>query len=402
MRRWYKFHRDLGLQLLALYLLLIIPFLLTLWIFDGLVGQRIREDVQTSDLSLAQAIAQETDLSIGTALNMVAGLASYPGVVAADIPSMEGIFQTILNTRPDVNLVYRLDASGRMFYHYPTGPGSTIGDDFSFRDYFQNALHTTRPLVSQGRISPTTQEAVATAVMPLWSPEGEFLGLVGANIRLQSLNQTLKAIASEQDTDQAFQIIILDSADQIIAYADDKFLLHPAGDLLPVEYFNTLFEENHTFIHTGPDGEERLYTHAHIRDIGWHVIVSRPTSVAFATQIFLQRIAIIAAATFLLIGVIFWLTLTYRVILPIERLAPISEAIGLNQALSREERNHLTRESLRSDQIGHLIRSIIKMEDSIARACGSKPPCWRQARLLFPAWTWKLCWIRSWNKWDVC
>ena len=117
MRRWFLFHNDLGIQLLALYLLLIVPFLLTLLIFDGLVGQRIREDVQTSDLSLARAIAQETDLSIGNALNMVAGLATYPGVIEADPSKMEPLFQVILSTRPDVNLVYRLDAKGTMIYH---------------------------------------------------------------------------------------------------------------------------------------------------------------------------------------------------------------------------------------------------------------------------------------------
>jgi signal transduction histidine kinase len=365
MRRWTAFHKDLGVQLLALYLLLTLPFLLTLWIFDGLVGQRIREDVQTSDLSLAQAIAQETDLSIGTALNMVEGLAAYPGVINANSAEMEGIFRTILDTRPDVNLVYRLDAKGMMTFHYPIGPGSTVGTDFSFRDYYQRAVTTTHPLVSQGRISPTTQQAVATAVMPLWSPEGKFLGLVGANIKLESLSETLRAITSEHSAEQGFQIIILDSAEQIIAYADNKMLLHPAGDLLPKDYITRLIEENHTFIQPGPDGEERLYTHAHIQDIGWHVIVSRPTSIAFATQIFLRRIALVTAGTFMLIGVIFWLTLTYRVIVPIERLAPISEGIGLNRMLSTEERNLLAQGSLRNDQIGHLIRSIVKMEDSI-------------------------------------
>src|SRR5690242_2123770 len=124
MRRRFSFYNDLGLQLLALYLLLIVPFSLTLLIFDGLVGQRIREDVQTSDLSLAQAIAQETDLSIGNALNMVAGLASYPSVIEADPAGMEPLFRVILNTRPDVNLVYRLDVNGTMLYHYPEGPVS--------------------------------------------------------------------------------------------------------------------------------------------------------------------------------------------------------------------------------------------------------------------------------------
>jgi len=194
MRRWYDFHRDLGVQLFALYLLLIIPFLITLWVFDGLIGVRIRDDVQASDLALAQSISQEVDLEITNALNAVEGLATYPGVIEADNAAMEEVFSVIFNTTPDVNLVYRLGADGIMLYHYPVGPTSTVGDDFSFRDYFQRALQTDKPLVSQGRVSPTTDQAVATAVMPLWSRGGKFLGLIGANIRLKSLSNALTAI----------------------------------------------------------------------------------------------------------------------------------------------------------------------------------------------------------------
>jgi PAS domain S-box-containing protein len=365
MRRWFHFHHDLGIQLLSLYLMLIVPFLLTLLVFDGLVGQRIREDVQTSDLSLAQSIAQETHLSIGNALNMVAGLASYPGVMEANPKEMETLFQVILSTRPDVNLVYRLDANGTMLYHYPTGPGSTVGDDFSFRDYFQRALHTTEPLVSQGRISPTTNQAVATAVMPLWSLDGKFLGLVGANIKLESLSETLTAIVSEHKSEQGFQVVILDAAGQIIAYPNPSLLLHKAGDLLPKEYLSGAGGAGEAHIFSAPSGEQRLYTQAPITGIGWEVVVSRPTSAAFATQIILRRIVLVAAGTFILIGLFFWLTLTFRVIQPIERLAPISESIGLNRPLSHEEQKHLVKHARRGDQIGHLIRSVMRMQDSI-------------------------------------
>jgi len=365
-RRWFAFHRDLGLQLLALYLLLIIPFLVTLLIFDGLIGVRIRADVQASDLSLARSIAQEVDLAITKALTTVDGLAEYPAVVASDNAGMQEVFGVIINTSPDINLIYRLDAAGIMSYHYPTGPISTVGDDFSFREYFQQALHTDGPLVSEGRISPTTNQAVATAVMPLWSPDNEFLGLVGANIRLESLSQTLTAVISEHQSEDGLQVIILDSADQIIAYPDPKFLLRPADDVIPQGYLADFDTRNHSQIIPDPDGEEKLYTHAPVSSIHWEVIVSRPTSAAFATQIILRRIVLIAAATFLLIGLFFWGTLTLRVIRPIERLTPISEAIGSNQPISEQEQAHLLSESRRSDQIGHLIRSIIRMKDSIA------------------------------------
>ncbi len=366
MRRWFDFHHDIGLQLFTLYLLLIIPFLVTLLIFDGLVGVRIREDVQASDLSLAQSISQEVDLAITKALSTVKGLSTYPGVIRADTAEMEEVFSVILNTSPEVNLVYRLDANGIMLYHYPTGPGSTVGDDFSFRDYFQRALQTDQPLVSQGRISPTTNQAVATAVMPLWSADGDFLGLVGANIRLESLGETLTAVISNHQAEEGLQVIILDSADQIIAYSDPQFLLHPAGDIIPESYLVGFTGDSHSQIMFAPDGKERLYTHMAVSDITWQVIVSRPTSAAFATQIILRRIVQIAAGTFLLIGLFFWGTLTLRVIRPIERLAPISESIGSNQPLSAEDQKHLQSQADRNDQIGHLIRSIIRMKDSIS------------------------------------
>jgi len=366
MRRWFAFHRDLGLQLFALYLLLIIPFLVTLFIFDGLIGVRIREDVQASDLSLARSIAQEVDLAITEALTTVQGLAKYPVVIQSEHGGMEEVFSVIINTSPDINLIYRLDATGIMAYHYPTGPTSTVGDDFSFRDYFQKALLSDKPLVSEGRISPTTNQAVATAVMPIWSSGGKFLGLVGANIRLESLSHTLIAVISEHQTEEGLQVIILDSANQIIAYPDARFLLQPAHNTIPDSYLVNFTGESHSQIITSPDGEERLYTHAPVADINWEVIVSRPTGAAFATQIILRRIVQVAAATFLLIGLFFWGTLTLRVIRPIERLASISESVGMNQPISQEEQEHLFRESQRNDQIGHLIRSIIRMKDSIA------------------------------------
>lgn len=366
MKSRYFFHRGLGLQLLGLYLLLIIPFLVTLWIFDGLIGVRIREDVQTSDISLAQSISQEVDLALTKALNAVEGLSTYPGVIDADNKAMSEVFSVIYETTPDVNLIYRLGADGIMLFHYPTGPTSTVGVDFSFRDYFQRALNTDLPLVSKGRISPTTNQAVATAVMPLRSKDGKFLGLIGANIRLESLSKALATIISQNQSQGGLQVVIIDSDNHIIAHPDPQFLLQPLTAIIPEDRINSFLTNEHSQIFTNLTGEERLYTHTSVSNINWQVIVSRPTTTALATQIILRRIVVIAAVTFILIGLFFWGTLTVRVIRPIESLVPISEAIGRNQPLSRDDLNHLINESKREDQIGHLIQSIIRMKNSIA------------------------------------
>ena len=366
MKRWFHFHRDLGLQLFALYLLLIIPFLATLWFFDLAVGERIQNDVAANDLSLARAIAQETELSVSNALSAVEVLAAYPGVIEADTSAMDELFAVVLNTRPDVNLVYRLDANGIMLYHYPVGPGSTVGTDFSFRDYYQSALESTEPLISKGRISPTTEQAVATAVMPIRSEDGSFLGLVGTNIKLESLSDTLSAILSEHQADEGLQLAILDSSAQIIAYPDSGLLLHPASELIPEIYQRVLAGESGTTTSIDPNDERRLYTYAPIPRIGWGVIISRPTIYAFSTQIFLRRVVIAAAVTIVLIGLFFWRMLSLRVVAPIERLAPTSEAIGINKPIRPEDRAILEAQANRKDQVGDLTRAILKMEELIA------------------------------------
>jgi PAS domain S-box-containing protein len=351
---------------LALYLLLIVPFLIALLLFNQWIGVQIRQSAKANDLALARAIAQETNNQIANALESVQKLATYPAVIQADSAGMEQLFGVVMSSRPDVNLVYRLSKDGVMLFHFPTAPGSTVGTDFSFREYYRRALTSEGPLVSEGRISPTTNQAVATAVMPIHSPEGTFLGLVGANIRLESLSQTLAAIVAERNSLGTLQVVILDSSDQIIAFADPALLLHNADDVLPAGFLGGADTNTSSQVLMGPDRTERLYTRAGIPDIGWTVVVGRPTAAAFATLTILQRITAIAAIAFLLIGVFFWAMLSLRVIKPIEQLAPISEAIGTNQTLSAEDRHRLVGLSRRTDQIGHLIKNILRMERSIA------------------------------------
>ncbi|HIE24727.1 MAG TPA: hypothetical protein EYP74_01875, partial [Anaerolineales bacterium] len=231
-RRWLSPLNDLGMQLLTLYLLIIIPAIIILFGFDQLAGQQIQANVKANDLSLARAIALETDLSISQSMRAVEGLSQHSGVLRGDKKQMEEVFSTFLRTRPDVNLIYRLDSKGKMLYHYPSGENPTIGEDFSFRDYYKRALQSKEPLVSKGRISPTTNQAVATTVMPMWDGDN-FLGIVATNIKLASLSETLGEIVSTYNPEDGFDIVILDANAKIIAYPDSTFLLENGENLLP-------------------------------------------------------------------------------------------------------------------------------------------------------------------------
>lgn len=357
--------RDLGLQLLTLYLLFVGPVVIASLALDRLASKRLEADVKATDLALARAIAQETNTIMDNALQAIQQFGAYPEVIAADSAGMEKLFHNLMSSRPDVNLVYRLDSSGLMLYHYPPGPGSTVGQDFSFRDYFQRAKNTRSPIFSEGRISPTTQQPVATAVMPLWNDEGRFLGLVATNIKLQGLSDTLASIAAEHHPEEAFQVIIIDSAARVIAHPDPRNLLIELGNSPPQVTQAVLSGQSANIVGQDGNGEETLFSFVPIPSAGWGVIVSRPTAAAFATLRATHRGVLLTVSVFLIVGMFFWVALSQRVIRPLEQLARFSQMIGPDRTASVRHYQPLQELSKRADQIGHLSHSLILMEQSI-------------------------------------
>jgi len=357
--------QDLGLKLMALYILFVGLVAIAALLIANRTQHRMEENIRAADLALARSIAQETDDTMRNAMRAVRELGTYDAVKQTDIEGMSALFETIMSARPDVNLVYRLNPQGFMIYHYPEGPRSTVGDDFSFRDYFQRALITTNPLISKGRISPTTQQAVSTAVMPLWNNMGDFLGVVATNIKLEALSQTLIKISREYAPEEGFEVLIIDGSRQIIAHSDPEKLL----TMMPgTQSFITdplLLGRVDTVIGLDEQETERLYSFVPVTGAGWGVIVSRPTARAFETpRTFFEGI-IVVLLIFIVAGFSYWIALSRMIIQPLGDLEAYSRLIGEDVDTSAEQNQILAELANRPDQVGHLTRSLMGMEQDI-------------------------------------
>jgi PAS domain S-box-containing protein len=369
LRRWLQraaHQRDLGVGMLILYLLFVGPVAIGAIAFDQIASQRLESDVRAADLALARAIALKTDAELSRALYTVDQLARYPEVIDPDPAAMTSLFEAVSVARPEVNLIYRLGPDGIMLFHYPVGPGSTVGTDFSFRPYFQAARDTLAPVVSKGRISPTTNQAVATTVMPI-VVNGQFAGVVATNLRLESLSEALRAIASEHGREEGFNLSIVDSSGQIIADPEPTRLLEPLREDLPSVVNAVLAQQSDSLEGQDTSGQHWLNTYAPIPSAGWGVIVRRPTANAFRTAQAFHRGLLIALAVFLVAGLFFWLALSHRVIQPLEQLDSFSRLIGSSQPEPAGVRQPIRELEQRPDQIGHLSRSISEMDRSIQR-----------------------------------
>lgn len=362
--RWLPFRRDLGLQLLALYLLFVGPVIVAALIFDSLAGVRLQRDVQAADLALARSIALETDASLQNAMRTVTELSLASEVQAMDARRLAPLFATVKTARSEINLVYILGANGVMLYHYPEGPGSTVGTDFSFRPYFKAALVSRQPLMSEGRISPTTKQPVVTAVMPVRNAHGNFLGVVATNLDLHQLSDTLAQIASDPTSE--LRVSILDATGQIVADSDPNALLTDAREDFPTETDAALRGDSASRIGRDSDDHEWLFSYVPIASAGWAVVVQHPAAHAFASPRAFHNGLLIAIGVFLVGGLFFWMMLSRRVIAPLERLAAFSAAIS-QRAVEPAHHAQLAPHSDRPDQMGHLVRALTQMERDVER-----------------------------------
>ncbi|MCC6612857.1 MAG: GAF domain-containing protein [Anaerolineae bacterium] len=353
------------MQLLALYAIFVISVLAAAYIFVQSATDQLEADVGASDLALAHSIAQETSTAMTSALEAVYHLSIHRPVIESDNAGMTRLFENIMSVRQDINLTYRLNADGIMTFHYPIGPESTVGVDFAFRPYFQQALTTHEALISAGRISPTTSQPVATAVMPIWSADDQFLGIVATNIKLQFLSDTLRNISTTSREDQVVEITIIDHDGKIVAHSSPDQLLRDAREVMPELTSALLDGVSRNVIATNADKVEYLYSYVPIPSIDWGVIVSRPTVAAFAVPYAFQRGIFIVSAVFLCSGLLFWLALSRRVIRPLERLAEFSQNAMPGHANANDVVSGLARLTARTDQMGVLTRSVQRMQSAI-------------------------------------
>jgi signal transduction histidine kinase len=356
---------SLALHLLALYLLFVVPIVAAALVFDATAGQRLQADVSAADLSLAEAIALETDALLLKAQQAVEAFARMPSVLDMDVAGMKEAFAMGAAARQDINLFYRLDADGIMIFHHPVGPGSTVGVDFSFRDYFQAALTSDGAVFSRGRISPTTQRPVATVVMPIRDARGTFDGVVATNLELQRLTQTLVVIS--QDPAQGVQVTIVDATGQIIAHSQpaDHLLLSVVDTLPGVR--QVLAGERGSLTARDDDGREWLHSYVPIATAGWGVVVQRPTEIAFASSRAFHRGLLLAIGVIALGAALFWWGLSHRVIQPLQQLTRFGQMGGQQTGLAIQARQSLDTLAARPDQMGDLARTLLRMQGDLLR-----------------------------------
>jgi signal transduction histidine kinase len=360
MARWL--HRSLLVQLLGGYLLFVAILIAGRVALSAVVQRQLRADVQSADLALATTVALETATSMAEARASVAALAGLASVRASDERAMLQDFATFKAARPDLDRVYWLDAAGVMRVSVPGGP-RTLGTDYSGERVYRRASAAAAPLVESGVVDLTTFNGVVVVAQAVRGPDGRLAGVVATNLLLDDLSAPLRTVVRDQAArGQPMLVSLVDDRGQLIATAERERLLQPMLDELP-GLREALAGAQSSQIGPGPRGQEWLFSAAPVPDVGWAVVVQRPTASALEVVGSVERWLLGAGALIGLGGLLLWLVLVRRVARPLRALALRYETLrGAPAALPAPP----PPAARRADEVGTLARTLHQLEGDVA------------------------------------
>lgn len=352
--------RSLLVQLLGVYLLFVALVIGIDLKVNEVARQQVISQFQSSDLALAQEIALDTDSQLSSTTHALRNLSSLAAVQHGNVRAMVHDFRAFKAARSDLDLVYWLGPDSSIQVSVPSDL-RTLGATFANQALFRRAVHAPagHPMVQDGIVDLTTFNAVLTILLPV-RVQGRLVGVLGANLKLDDLNQSFGPVVTSQGQHgQHLRISILDNEGRLIGTDELERLLQPAVSSLPGAAA-ALAGRADTRVATDTQGVQWLYASVPVPSVRWAVVVQRSASDALGAVSTFQRWITIAAALFAVGGLLFWLVLLLRVVRPLRFLAGRYSSLSMGGTVRpRPALSH------RKDEMGALARSLRRMEHDV-------------------------------------
>ena len=168
---------------------------------DGLVANELVSQNVSSFISKAYALSRE--------------LAQNPSILTMDTNVQTPILQKCVEDNDYLELLYIQNEKGMQ-----TGRSSGELADRSERWWFQQMLKDTQPFVSNSYYSVNTGMPCASVFYPMYK-DGKFIGVFGADIKLDSM---VDLVTKMSDEDKDKEVFIIDGEGTIVAHPNSQYI----------------------------------------------------------------------------------------------------------------------------------------------------------------------------------
>jgi PAS domain S-box-containing protein len=346
---------------LALGIVLLI--LLSVGLMAGLAvwrsAEALRERALATNHTVALGVSYAVEHYVADAVAIMREAAERPKlrheITSGNWPEARTVLENVARHFRQFDYVFVQDAQGVVRARVPHA--ETIGEDFSSRDFFREAMQTRQPYLSGVYVSKAAQPPVIKTAVPVLHAEGRVAGVLVGALSLQ----TMRRLVSVAAHDDGLAIYLVDSQGQLIA--DSRAAVESLRDMRAEPVVQAVLSGRAgTMIFRGPGrGEEMLGAYVPVKRFGWGVVVIRSTAAAQAPAarlgVVLIWIAVGCTAGAIAVGLGFARRLTR----PLLRLVEASKGIAAGDLSTRVAVSG-------PDEVATVARAFNQMADAVGQS----------------------------------
>lgn len=286
-----------------------------------------------SRLALSRIISNNVEVFINNSLNRLYDI-SLSGKVDLRDDNFEDekrMLETAYQYSPFTEGVFMLDAHGNKILSYP--PHVEYFSNFSHIDIVNQVLRLGKSVISNIYTFERTRQKVIFMLVPLWSNEGNVDGIIGG--MLSPTSHSVNQLLHNTEVGKHSFIDVIDSNAVIIASDDPLRVLHQHGNNLNM---GRMIEQAESGVlpcknscYSGDDDLNRrddLLAFVPLSVAPWGVLIGQPEHEIFAPVKSLQRMFILLVVAFIGTSVVFSLTISKKIVLPLRQLIRSTDKIA--------------------------------------------------------------------------
>ena len=318
--------------------------------------QSLREQVLSANFTAATLVAKAVERYVADVVSIMREAPGRPKlsqeIRTANWFEASRDLENFLRNFLQFDYVFVQDSQGIIRVRVPHA--ETVGQDFSFREFFHEVMKTRRLTISGVYVSQAAQRAVVSIAVPVLDGDAVKGVLVGA-MSLTNLSQFVSTIGREDPS----VLYVVDRNGLLIAHSRGVTSALPEDmkDQPIVQAVLTGKSGTREFQDPGT-GEQFLGAHVPIATLGWGVVAVQPLSEAYAAPERLGRwllwVALACTAVAVVLGWQFGRTLTG----PVLRLAEATRRMASGDLTAR-----VTPES--EDEVGALAVAFNSMAERL-------------------------------------
>jgi len=319
---------GIATKLSLMITLLVIVSLGTMGAFSVWASRRsLRQQVESANVTAATLTARAVDQYVQGTSTIMREAPGRPKlrreIVTGNWAETAKVLENFMRNFPQFDYVFVQDRAGIIRVRVPHAP--TVGQDFSFRDFFQEAMRTRDLYVSGVYVSNATRQPVVSIAVPVLTDAGDVSGVLVGALSLKVLGQFVSAIGVEQGS----VVYLVDRQGRLIAHSAGADI-GPQTELKgqpPVRA--ALGGERGTIEFQPSEGAERfLAAHVPIARLGWGVVAAQPVSLAYAAAGQLGRRLLWITLGFTTVAIVLAVSLARTLTGPLVRFARAAERLG--------------------------------------------------------------------------